>query len=308
MSAAIILAASLFNGAYAAAPDPREAYPGCVEYQSLAGKSMSFCYDASEQGEVKVATFVLKGKKWRIADQECVLPLSGYNPYPPVNFSVEWIGDQFWYAFECLDRTNEGLAYYFYLFNPATAQLAFADFYGKNLADESLLPGDFRIEGMKAMGIDETAVYRPYFEEKILTDSRLVFLSDADYLTDKSVEWWLANNKRAETSATHIEMCALEPESSLVEAFRASSRQRSPKYEAAIVKVRGYQEIVAFNRSSGRYFLVYVEPVCSDKSKDRYVTNWYFENDSSISLMYYRAKTAFKRHINLTSKEFKKEK
>ena len=106
-------------------------------------------------------------------------------------------------------------------------------FSGKNLAS---LP-DYRIEGVSNVSLVEDTPAMRYMASVAAADNRLVELSEADYLTDKALEWWLSHNPSAMKSAKKFEFGGVSAESSLVSAFSEAHREKSGKYECAVVEI-----------------------------------------------------------------------
>ena len=130
----------------------------------------------------------------------------------------------------------------------------------------------------------------------------LVPLAKADILTDASIRWWREKNPRAETSATRLTFGLLDPESSIVAAYKKAAKERGKTYNAALFDIRGYTVICAANKKTGEYTLVWCEPVCKNRGRDKFLNTIYFENDgSTLDLFYYKGKTSFKLRISMAS-------
>lgn len=173
-------------------------------------------------------------------------------------------------------------------------------FIGKNLPGAA--DGSFRIEGISNQNVlDDTPAVR-HMASLAAADTRLVVLPEEDYITDKTLEWWLERNPKAMTSAKRFEIGSVPAESSLVTAFGKARKVRSGKYECAAVDVRGYTSLILRNTSTGSYMLVWALPVCRDRSTGWYLKNFYFENDSTLAMIYYRGNSMAKIRLNLGSK------
>lgn len=132
----------------------------------------------------------------------------------------------------------------------------------------------------------------------------LVQLSKADILTDESIRWWLGKNPRAQTNASKVSFGLLDPESSLVAAFKKASKERGKSYSAALFDIRGYTVICASR--GGEYTLVWAEPVCRNRKTDKYIRSIYFESDgTTLDLMYYKGSTTFKKKVSLASQSLR---
>ena len=66
--------------------------------------------------------------------------------------------------------------------------------------------------------------------------------------------------------------------------------------------LRGYTVLVAGSKTSGEYSLIWCEPVCKNKKRDKYIRTIYFENDgTTLDMVYYQGNTTFKIKISLPS-------
>lgn len=132
----------------------------------------------------------------------------------------------------------------------------------------------------------------------------LIQLSKADILTDQSIRWWLEKNPKAQTSASKVSFGLLDPESSMVAAFKKASKERGKSYSVAMFDIRGYTVICA--SKGGEYSLVWAEPVCRNRKTDKYIRSIYFESDgTTLDLMYYKGKTTFKKKVSLASQSLR---
>lgn len=132
----------------------------------------------------------------------------------------------------------------------------------------------------------------------------LIQLSKADILTDESIRWWLGKNPKAQTTASKVSFGLLDPESSMVAAFKKASKEKGKSYSAAIFDIRGYTVICA--SKGGEYSLIWAEPVCRNRKTDKYIRSIYFENDgTTLDLMYYKGNTTFKKKVSLASQSLR---
>ena len=183
------------------------------------------------------------------------------------------------------------------LYNPNEDLLSQAIFYGTPLPES-------RIEGQSPEmmeGVVQTAEIS-FLAARLRENEALVPLSKADLLTDTAIQWWLTKNPKAETTATRLTFGQLDPESSLVEAFRKARKEKGKYANAAQFDLRGYTVICIQNRKDGNYTLVWCEPVCRNKKTDKYLDTFFFESDgTTLDLIYYKARTTFKIKISLPS-------
>ena len=130
----------------------------------------------------------------------------------------------------------------------------------------------------------------------------LVPISKADLLTDNAIKWWLERNPKAETSATRLAFGRLDPESSIVAAYKKARKEKGKSYNVALFDLRGYTIICAASRSTGEYSLVWCEPVCRNRNRDKFLNTIYFEKDGNVlDLFYYKGKSTFKVRISMAS-------
>ena len=172
-------------------------------------------------------------------------------------------------------------------------------FSGKNLSGST---ETFRIEGYSNQNmLDDTPAVR-YMAARAAADPRLVELSEADYLSDKALDWWLSHNPSAMSSARKFEFGAVPAESSLAATFTAAHVEKSAKFECAVVDVRGYTSVVVRSVSSGSYLLAWAVPVCTNRRTQWYLKNYYFENPSTLALIFYKGSSMAKYRINLANR------
>lgn len=129
----------------------------------------------------------------------------------------------------------------------------------------------------------------------------LVPISKADIMTDQAIKWWKDTNK---PKAKKLEFGLVAQESSLVEAFRAQKEfETNSGYKTALFDIRDNTVIVAYQKSSKQYILVWCEPVCQNKKRDQLLNTIYFENANTLVLYYYKGRTTFKVRVNLATKQ-----
>ena len=132
----------------------------------------------------------------------------------------------------------------------------------------------------------------------------LIQLSKADILTDESIRWWLNKNPKAQTTASKVSFGLLDPESSMVAAFKKASKEKGKSYTTAMFDIRGYTVICA--AKGGEFSLIWAEPVCRNRKTDKYIRSIYFENDgTTLDLMYYKGNTTFKKKVSLASQSLR---
>ena len=81
----------------------------------------------------------------------------------------------------------------------------------------------------------------------------------------------------------------------------AKGKVNSAKYRAAMMDIRGYTVVVAYQKESGDYVLAWAEPECRNKYKDRLLNSIELEG-SNLVMSFYHGSRYFKYTINLASK------
>ena len=167
----------------------------------------------------------------------------------------------------------------------------------------------YRIEGQSPEmmeGLSPTAEVL-WLVGRIKENPALTSLTHEDLLTDESIKWWLARNPNALTSASKLTFGKLDPESSIVAAFKKARKEKGKSYNAALFDIRGYTVICSSNKSATEYTLVWCEPVCENKYRDRFLNSIYFDSGSNtLNLFYYKGKTTFKYRISLAAQTIKR--
>lgn len=214
-----------------------------------------------------------------------MLEASYINSSSASNFNVEWCS---------------------VLFTPDASEQTNIMFYGRDLDKSAPAKGKYSIEGQSPETLSITGMSQEtaYLLQKMNANDKLKAISKADAITDEALRWWLSKNPNAETTAKSVRPGTLDAESSLVQAFNAAKGKESSKsYNVAKMDLRGYTVIVSYSKSNKEYSLVWAEPVCVNKSRDKYIKTIYLDNDgTTLNLFYYKGNTSFKVKINLSSK------
>lgn len=239
--------------------------------------------------------FTADYERYRMSDAEGRTFLLG-------DVSLVKIGEQRWIhaAYRNVPTDGQTLEHVETLLQPFGNTAVSAVFYGKPLDGQMR-----RIEGQSPealvapeMRSDEVNYLLGVMDENHM----LVQIAEADALTDEAIAWWLENNPKASSSASKLLFGQLPEECSIVEMFRKSrNREKSGGYTAALFDIRGYT-VVCERNSAGDYSLVWCEPKCKDRSRDKYLNTIYFEKGATLCLYYYKGRTTFKYRINLASK------
>lgn len=209
------------------------------------------------------------------------------------------LGNRYYLHFAYLNGASE---YVEVLYLPEEDILNQAIFYGNPLKPAN---GEaYRIEGQSPEsieGLNPTAEVR-WLLGRFGENPSLVPIAKADLLTDNAIKWWLERNPKAETSATRLTFGRLDPESSIVAAYKKARKEKGKSFNAALFDIRGYTVICAADRRSGDYTLVWCEPVCKDTNRDKFLNNIYFEKDGNVlDLFYYKGRKTFKLRISMAS-------
>lgn len=174
-------------------------------------------------------------------------------------------------------------------------------FTGKRLADG-------KIEGSSnetlAQGLEKPEMR--WAVAKLHSDSELVFISEADIMTDQAIEWWISKNPNALTGTSRITFGKIDAGSSLVEGYQKAKKENLDSYRAATFNIRGYTVVVSCKKSDGSYSLVWAEPIARNKNTDRYLNSIYQASGNTLSMFYYKGKTTFKNNLNLANGSLQK--
>ena len=201
---------------------------------------------------------------------------------------------------------NKDIEYVASLYDPEDGSFTHAMFYGRDMSGKDGLKVEGQCpEALSTLATPENA----WLLNSINSDPRLVPIAKADALTDDSIAWWLEKNPNAETNASRLNFGALDEESSLVAGFkvaRSRDKDSSKSFTAAMMDIRDYTVIVAYSKTYKNYILVWCEPVCKDKNRDKLLNNIYFEDDANLALFYYKGRTTFKNRINLANRTIRR--
>lgn len=202
------------------------------------------------------------------------------------------------------NSNSKNLEYVASLYDIENDDLTNAMFYGRNMGKSI---DDYKIEGQcpEALGGGVMLPENVWLLNSISTNPALEQISKANALTDDSIAWWLEKNPTAETKATRLTFGALDVESSLVEGYKkCSSRDKdsSSNFTAALFNIRDYTVIVAYSKTMKNYILVWCEPECKNKNRDKLLNTIYFEDANTLDLFYYKGKTTFKIRVNLATR------
>lgn len=284
------LAALLLSGCGVAKSGPK-VYSAKVEYTD---------------STATVSPLIQKGDIWKPAGEPMVLAFErqeGAVTTPADSLvMVEIEGAK--YALLSYLNSYEGgktLDYVASMISLTDGQVTTATFSGRNLLAVSKLP-QYKIEGISDLSLLEPSPVVNYLTELFKADSRLVELPEEVYLTDKAIEWWVERNPKAMTSAKKFEIGSVPSESSLASAFAKAHKETKGKYQCAALDERGYTVLVVRNTSSGNYILAWALPICTNRQTQWYLKNFYFDNETTLAMIYYKGSSMTKIRINLANK------
>lgn len=179
-----------------------------------------------------------------------------------------------------------------------------SDFDATNVIFRGHMMEGNKIEGRcpEMMGENDRNDKLLYLLERIRNNDKLVTISDADARSDRAIEWWMENNPEAVTKSKTIRFGVLPEDCSIVGEFeKYDGKEISADYSAALMEFRGYSIVCAKNKNKN-HILVWCEPLCKDRTRDRNLNTIYFEKGATLALFYYQGRNAFKYKINLNTK------
>lgn len=266
---------------------------------SIGKKTYSYSIDLSDASNITMQVSRLKGKKWKPEGE----PLSLGNP------AGESRGLKEGSVATSIVFEAGTYAVFSYWSNPGTYTILATDLAGADIhaLTFSGTPGKSVIEGWSDYSVQEPCPVLDSLKSILSADKQFKEISEADYLTDRSVSWWFRHNREAQTKATSLAIGTVPERSSLVQGFKASdASDENAGWKAAVYEIRGYTVVVAYSKTTGSYSLVWAEPECRNKATDRYLRNIYFESSNTVALFFTKGKTTFKYRINLASKSIKR--
>jgi|GEM_PF-5519073 len=282
--------------ALAAAPEPGLTFP----LQTASGPKVFHFYPDANSNNMNVVTLAPRDGQWELENRV------GYPCFEADGTAfkefkdgirVERVGESDILVTGALREDGAGKAQRSVItFDPAKESLQAVSFCGKYLADG-------RIEGSSYVDAVAKAI-NPEIEfarQLLMADASLVELSKADEMTDQAIQWWLKNNPKATSSAGSVTYGAVDPESSLVEAYKKAKKETSSGYNAALFNIRGYTVIVVLRKSNGSYVLAWAEPVCANRNTDPLLNNIFFRNGTNLTLFYYKGRTTYNYQLNLAN-------
>ncbi|MBQ0025668.1 MAG: hypothetical protein KBT00_08165 [Bacteroidales bacterium] len=269
----------------------------------------SIVFGAEESGADTYSIFILKqsGEGWTVAGRivkERNFLSDGLTVVSAVDDAV-WtdVNGKRYLEFSYVNtgesgfRSGKEVEYVTNLIDLESGNLYSAIFYGKALTGMKI---EGRTPDILAGGL--ILPEQTYLVDAMKNNERLVPIAEADALTDEAIGWWRSKNPRAETTAKTLSFGQIESNCGIVSRFKKESKENSQSYSAALFDIRGYTVICSLNKKTGKYSLVWAEPMAVDKNRDKLLNSIYFENDSTLCLYYYQGRKTFKIKVNLTSK------
>lgn len=196
-------------------------------------------------------------------------------------------------SFNTIHESGDKAAKSFIVYDPDMDDFSVLSLSGRRLDDG-------RIEGSSNKNMLH-GVEAPEIQWAIKTmesDPSLVELSESEIKTIQALEWWNGKNPNALKNAVKLNFGQIPEDCTLVGEFKNAGKEKSSKFTVAQFDIRGCSVIVAQRKATGEYILVWVEPA---KYNGRVIKNFYFDNDSVLSVLYYQGRKSFKYRINLSS-------
>ena len=299
----------------------RDLLPGGCEFRAVADRReavdriYALCLDGEGLGldQVRIVSFREKGGGWT---QESVYdaPASDAEGMTRREFvdgtSVAAIRGTRFLFFHYLMYGADGVqqSYVAAAYAPQTDEFGCVSFRGKDIRGTGHVP-PYNIAGRSDEAL-LSGMDRPWMRlllKDIQDNPWLESVPENIWLTDAAIDWWLAQNPDALTSATHLKFNILQKESSLVEEFNAAKgKKTSSKYVAAMFDHRGYTVIVVQQKDDGNYVLAWAEPEAKDHYRDRLLNSIAFDDANTLALSYYHGNRSFKYRLNLASKNLRR--
>ena len=213
---------------------------------------------------------------------------------------------RFHYLLDNLESSEQ--TYVAAAYAPQTDDFGCVSFYGlnKRLSNESV---PYRLSGRLNETV-LTGLERPWMRlllQEVRDNPLLEEIPENFYLTDAAIQWWLDVNPEALTNATHLKFNILPEGCSLIEEYtKAKGKKNSSKYTAAMFDHRDYTVIVVYQKDDQNYVLAWAEPECRDHYRDRLLNSISFDDANTLSMAYYHGNRTFKYHLNLTSKNLRR--
>lgn len=255
---------------------------------------------------ISVDNYVKRGKKWKKNGAPVLFSLSVEAPlsFPDSISFVSLDSGKSYLEYSYLESTGEESCYTKGLYDIEGFQFSYLSFSGKPLKPRE--GQAFRIEGLSSYGLTQPSMEMNYLDSLFRADPRLVELSQADMQSDSYLQWWLESNPNAMGKARSVEFGTISETSSLYTAFNKAKKVSRGRLQAAVVDVRGYTAVIVKNTKTQSHLLVWVEPECKNRKTDRFLSQIYFQDDNTLVLFYYKAKSTFKYRINLATRVLSK--
>lgn len=274
-------------------------------YQYTGGKKTYAVALNYGEDDVRIDSYVKKGKNWKNFGTASSFAFDlnegdvVYSKGDTVSFVQLGGRNYILYSYLVKQPEDEGYNYHVCLYSVEDYSLNTLSFYGTPLKSKD---GAFRIEGLSDYGLSDKGMEASYLESVLDATAFLQEIAQEDLLSDEYVKWWRDSNPAALTNAKSIEFGQISDDCSIAAAFDKAKKARRGSFEAAVVDVRGYTEVVVRNTKSNSSLLVWVEPQCVNRKTDRFLSSVYFENDNTLVLFYYKGKSTFKYRINLVAR------
>lgn len=289
---------------FAAKMNPAGAFRTYVQGENEDSKIFGFIPSA-DSAQVRVVSLVPVKGEWTLNSQ-VTYPDGDENGYAFEGFEEDTVGvvnmaGVTYLTYSATRRKDDRIQKSVNIFRPDQDNFQQLYFTGKRLADG-------RIEGSSnetlAQGLEKPEMR--WAVAKLHSDQSLVFISEADIMTDQAIDWWISKNPEALSGPSRITFGKIDEGSSLVESYQKAKKENLDGYRAATFNIRGYTVIVSCRKSDGSYSLVWVEPICRNKNTDRYLNSIYQASGNTLSMFYYKGKTTFKYNLSLANGSLQK--
>lgn len=224
--------------------------------------------------------------------EEFRLPLSG----GPESISTREIAGAKYLSFSTTREKEGQLQKSVILYHPDSEMMYNVSFEGKKRRD-----GKIYGQTDLSMQSENTLPQKVWADSILRATPGFVILSKEQLMSDQAIEWWNEKNPAALTKASKINFGSLPAECTLVQQYSKTKKESGQAFRAALFDTAEHTIIVAQNRSTGEYSLVWVEPKCKNTRTDRFLNSIYFASGSRLVLFYYKGSKTFKYTLSLAS-------
>lgn len=196
----------------------------------------------------------------------------------------------------CTRKAGDNLQETVYLYDPDTEVMNDVSFEGKRRRD-----GKIYGQTNLSMKADPTLPQLVWADSLLARTPGFVILSKEQLMSDQAIEWWTGKNPAALTKATKIYFGSLPEECTLVKQYAKTAKETGNSHRVALFDTVEYTVIVAQNRSTGKYSLIWAEPKCRNKKTDMLLNSVSFAKNGRLELFYYKGNRFFKYYLSLAN-------